>query len=385
VGVTLQVNPAIMLILDAQNNVIDVEGLDERGEMLVARLDVKDKEISEALSLIADALAGAGLPADERRMFIALHPVRDRIGEAELNALTGIVTQTLGGRLTELGLVMEIKTVVLTAELADAVRVTGLFPADYVDVVVEVGISAAMGMLNLQGELGIDPILFKEEFGTIGSALADMMEVGIAEADALTILNGALQLDPTLEELTTITAAMIDLHEVGAKPADIALVFHLAFDLMEGQIVAGVFVDRALVLEEITTITAAKADMFEAGIPADAALATLRTALAADPKLEELTTITAAMIDLIEKGVSKEEALARIQGAIQADPTLEEFDDLIEVPAPQPPVRQQPDRDMPQLEDEPIQNRQNRRQLTPPAPPAPLAPQPGQELPEEDL
>jgi len=319
-SIVLQVNPEIALTVDERNVVI---GFGTEEGVLVG-LDLVNRDKSEALRMIADALRGAGLLGEERRILIAINPIGDRMREAELAVLNSAVDQTIRGYLAEHNLALEVKSVVVTAELASAILAADLSPADYVDLVVEVGESTVLALFGLQEGLGIDPVLFKEEFSTMASALADMKEAGVAESDALAILRGALIADRSLEELTTITAAMIDLHEVGAGSRDIMAVF----DLIEAQLAAGM--DRTRLLEEFTTITAAKADMLEAGVPAEAALAALGTAFAADPKLEELTTITAAMIDLHEAGLSQEEALARIQSAIQADPTLQRFDDLIE-------------------------------------------------------
>jgi flagellar basal body-associated protein FliL len=327
-NLALQVGPAITLTLDGRNIVTDAEGLDADGERLLEGLVVTGKEVSEALRIIAEALHGADLLEEGRRILVALNPVEDRIGQAELAALSGAVSQTLRGYVAEVGVAVEVTTVVLTEELAEAVRGVGLFPADYVDFVVEVGSPLAMEVLGLQKELGLDQTLFKDEFGTIGAAIIDMMEVGITPDNSLAILSGALVADPMLEELTTITAEMIDLHEVGATQENIMAVF----TLVEGQIAAGI-IDRTIILKEFSTITGAKADMLEAGISAEMALSALKTALDADSTLEELTTITAAMIDLVvDEGLTKQEALARIQAAIQADPTLQEFDELIEEP-----------------------------------------------------
>jgi hypothetical protein len=397
-SLALQVNPAITLTLNERNIVIGAEGLDTNGELLLAELVVTGKEISQALRVIAEALHRAGFLEDGRRILTALNPIEDRIGEAELIALTGVVDQMLRGYVAEHGLVVEVTSVVLTAELADAIRVVGLFPADYVDLVVEVGSPMAMQVIGLQGELGLDLTLFKDEFGTIASAKIDMLDAGITENNALAILKSSLIADPTLEELTTITAATIDLHEVGATQEGIMAVF----TLVEEQIAAGV--DRTLLLEEFTTITAAKVDMLEAGITGDNSLAILRGALVADPTLEELTTITAAMIDLHEVGATQEgimavftlveeqikagvdqtllleefttitaakanmleagvpaaEALDRIQAAIEADPALQKFDDrieeyLIEEPAVEEPAVEEPAVEEPPIEIPPIE------------------------------
>jgi tetratricopeptide (TPR) repeat protein len=326
-SLTLQVNPVITMTLDRENNVIDIKGLDSEGEALLAGLNVTGQEVSAALRTIAEAMRGAGFLALEQEIVLALHTIEDRLAEPALTALADTARQTLYGYLTEQGLPAEVKVAVVTAELVDTAQAIGLLPADYVGFVAEVGLPLAKEALKLQKELGLDPALFKEELDTIGEALLDMKEAGIvAEGAALAILQKALAADPKLEELTTITSAMVDLHEVGATQEDIMALFYL----VEGKIAAGM--DRSLALEEISTIVSAQIDLLEAGIPAAAALAAIKTAMAADPKLEELSTITDAIVDLTEKGLSKEEAMAKIQAAIKADPTLKNFDDLIEIP-----------------------------------------------------
>jgi hypothetical protein len=362
-NITLQVNPAVTLDLSNRNIVIEARGLDAGGESLLAGVNVTGMEASEALLMIADALRQAGLLEDGRQIRMA---VSGQIREAELTVLMSAAEQTIRGYLTEQNLTADVVIVLLTTELADAIRVAGLLPVDYVDSVIEVGSPAVLAMLGMQEELVIDPVLFKEEFSTIASALADMKEAGITEENALAILRGALMTDSSLEELTTITSAMIDLHEVGATQESIMAVF----DLAEGQLAAGV--DRTLLLEEFTTITAAKADLIEAGISETAALDTLRTAMQADTTMEELTTITAMMIDLVvDERLSKEEALNRIQSAIREDPTLEKFDDLVEDglqnrrpdrPRPPSPPRAPQENQYEENQATPVGNQRNMRQ-----------------------
>jgi len=321
-SLALQVNPAVTLTLSEQNTVIGAEGLDARGESLLAGLELTGQEMLEALAAIAGALREAGLLGDGRRILVALYPIEGRTGGAELATMTDTANQTLSGYLAEYDLEAGVTSVALTAELADAARAAGLFPADYVDLVVAVGPSTAVQVLNLLQELGLDPALFEEEFGTIAAALIDMTEAGITGDNALAILKSALAADPTLEELTTITAAMIDLHEAGATQGDMMSVFAL----LEKMVAAGI--ERELLLEEITTITAAKIDITDAGITSATALAALEIAMRADPTLAELTTITAELIDLVvEVGLSEEEALAEIKAKFPADPTLDDFDD----------------------------------------------------------
>jgi hypothetical protein len=331
-SLVLQVNPGFNFTFDERNIVIEAKGTDAAGEALLAGLDVIGKEVTEANLVITRAMHKAGLLADGDRILIALYPFGDQNGEveAQLTALAGAIYQTQTEYLAEHGLRVDVVSVALSAELADAVSVAGLLPIDYVDLVVEVGPQAVMEVLALQGELGLDPTLFKEEFSTMAAALIDMTEAGIDRGNALAILRGALVADPKMEELTTITAAMIDLHEAGATPENIMTVFKL----MEEQVVAGL--DRNLLLEEFSTIIAAKIDMLDAGITEDNALAILKSSLAADPTLDELTTITAAMIDLHEAGATPENIMTvfklmeeQVVAGLDRNLLLEEFSTII--------------------------------------------------------
>jgi len=168
-----------------------------------------------ALRAIAEALRGAGVLGPEQEIVLALHTIEERLTVPEMVTLVENMRQALLGYVTEQGLPVEVIVVEVTAELVDVAQAIGLLPAEYVDFLA-VGYPLAKEALKLQKELGIDPVLFKEELSTIGEVLVDMREAGIeSQVDALAILKRSLAADPKLEELTTITDALIDLTEKG--------------------------------------------------------------------------------------------------------------------------------------------------------------------------
>jgi len=167
-------------------------------------------------------LREAGLLGPERRIVVALYAIEEGLTPEErltppgMSTLTENVRQALLGYMTEQGLPVEVKVAEVTAELDYVARAIGLLPIDYVDYAAEAGYPLAKEVLKLQKELGIDPVLFKEQLGTMRAALVDMREAGIeSHLDALAILKVALAADQKLQKLTTITAAMIDLTEKG--------------------------------------------------------------------------------------------------------------------------------------------------------------------------
>jgi hypothetical protein len=298
---------ALTLSLDAAGKVTGVEGQGLPAGF-VAGLNISGQPVAEALRVVAGALHAGGKIVAGSEVAVAV------------SGLDPQVAQTISTYLAGRGVSIELYTAAVTPALLEAAQAARLSPdnlSDLVELAAAVGPDRALLVLNLRTELTIAPWVFREEFGTLASALIDMAEAGIAKDEAVAILRKAAAAGVTLEEVSTITAAMIDLHEAGVGHAEMKAVFAI----LEEQIAAGL--SRKLVLEEFTTITAAKIDLVEAGIAKDQAMAIVRKAIGFDPSLEEFTTITAALIDLVEQGLTKEQALAKIQAAIQADPTLE--------------------------------------------------------------
>jgi Fe2+ transport system protein FeoA len=328
-SLVLQVNPGFNFTFDERNIVIEAKGTDAAGEELLAGLDVIGKEVTEANLVITRAMHEAGLLADGDLILIALYPFGDQNGEieAQLTALAGAIYQTQTEYLAKHGLLVDVVSVALSAELADGVDTIVEALIDlHEDGATPENIMSVFNLLEGQVAAGVNPTLLLEEITTITAAKIDLLEAGITGDNSLAILEGALAADPEIEELATITAAMIDLHQAGATPENIMAVFIL----VEEQIAAGV--ERTLLLEEFTTITAAKVDMLDAGITGGNSMAILREALKADPTLEELATITAAMIDLHQAGATPENIMAvfklleeQVAAGLDRNLLLEEF------------------------------------------------------------
>lgn len=75
------------------------------------------------------------------------------------------------------------------------------------------GIEAAVWALTAELEaLGVTPEAFRAEFYTLVFGVADLLEAGLSQAEALEVLRQAILSDPSLEEVTTIVAEFIDQH-----------------------------------------------------------------------------------------------------------------------------------------------------------------------------
>ena len=202
----VQVNPAFTIDISARNNVIAAEGLDVQGKALLAELDLTGQDVRAALRIIADALREAGLLSPERRVLIALHPVGDRLGVADLTALSGNVHQAFEEYLAVHGLSLEVVSSELTTEFMDVANEVGLLPADYIDLVDAFGYPMAGQLLNLYRELGLNPARFKEEFVGITEAMAELIEEeGLSEKEALARIKEAIKAGPTLESFDDLS------------------------------------------------------------------------------------------------------------------------------------------------------------------------------------
>jgi len=297
---TVQVNPALQLSLDREHKVIGVEGMDENGKALVAQLDIQNKELQQALREITAALVDGGFLSPERRIVMVLHPVAER-EKGNLPDLSAIAHQTVTDRLVEMNVQIKVVSQVITGDLYATAIGKGLLPAAYADLI-EAGVSndSIKSIIELGTEPGIEQELFLKEFDTIASAMIDMVEAGITEADALAVIKEAMKADPSLEEVATITAAIVDMHEAGLTPAHSLALVKLHLDP------AALGIAKETFLEEFSTIAAAMIDMVEAGITEDDALAVIRAAMEADPSLEEVATIVADVIDTHEAGLPPE-------------------------------------------------------------------------------
>lgn len=199
-SLTLQVNPAINMTISSRNKVIAVNGLDADGQALLAGLDLTNRNVNEALRIIADALRKDGLLSPERRIIIALHPIGDSLGAADLAVLSGNVRRTIDEYLAGQGISLEVTSSELTAEFMETAGDAGLLPADYVDLVAAVGAPLAWQVLSLYRELGLSQESFKEKLDDITEAIIELIEEkGLSEKEALTIIRKAIKADPTLE------------------------------------------------------------------------------------------------------------------------------------------------------------------------------------------
>lgn len=305
---TLQVNPALQFSIDNDNKVVEVVALNEDAKSLVNELKLIGTELNEALKSVAGKAIELGLVNSDKEFILSFRSAKENINNELLNQLAKEAKQAVSVSIVEKNLSNEVKTVVISNELFEAALKEGVLPSDYIDLIeANVSQETIQKIILLSNTEGINKVKFLEELDTINSALVDMLEAGIDEKQAITLLQGSLVADKEVEELSTIVAAMIDIKGAGGNPEQSLALIRAALE--QG-------VDQKTLLEEITTLNAAYIDMIEGGISEAAAGALIKEAMKSDPALEEITTITAEFIDLVEEGMSESVAMDKIQSAI---------------------------------------------------------------------
>jgi hypothetical protein len=122
----------------------------------------------------------------------------------------------------------------------------------------------------------------------------------------LSTASAAVQTQPAPAPTQTLSELA---QSVGLQPSDYA---RLVAALGEGaakaviRLQAEFGLDKAQFRSEFRGIAEALIDMVQAGLAKDAAMSTLRSAIAANPRLDEVSTIVADKLDLKEAGVSPE-------------------------------------------------------------------------------
>ncbi|MHB8171170.1 MAG: anti-sigma-I factor RsgI family protein [Thermincolia bacterium] len=320
---TMQVNPALKLVLDVDNQVNKAESLNDDAKAILSQLDLEGKTASQAIQLLTETAIAKGYMKEDKEIMLALHPIEDSSGNKELLALAPEIEKAVMEVLAKSSLKNEVTSIVVSAKLYEEAFADGILPITYADLIEDnVSQETILNLLALREQLGIEETKFIEEWETVSEAFIDLMEAGVAEQVAFDLMKGAIGADKTLDEVSTIVAAMIDLKEAGIDPQK-------GLDLLKMAGEQGV--EQEKLLEEFTTLVAAKIDLVEAGISPEAADAILKEAIKADSNLEEVTTIVAAFIDLKEDGMAEAEALAKVKDALKKDPTLDTFDDILEL------------------------------------------------------
>ena len=130
-AVTLQVNPALTLTLDNKNTVLEAEGENAEGDVVVADYPVKGKELKEALEGLTMHLHDKGLLRPDSEMIITVHPI-DGLDQEKLSSLSDFAQQIMSESLNRYN-VQKPDSFVISHGLHLFLKELGLMPLDYVE------------------------------------------------------------------------------------------------------------------------------------------------------------------------------------------------------------------------------------------------------------
>ncbi|HSW35869.1 MAG TPA: hypothetical protein VLH18_04615 [Candidatus Limnocylindrales bacterium] len=318
--ITLEVNPILMLTIDADKNVIGVELRGEQARRVFDGIELSNMTLEQAFGVIAGRLNDAGFLNPENRIFLMVQSAKDANAE-KMPELTVQAEQAMAQHIEQLAAKLPVETVAVGASFSGSARQSEVKPSDLAYLAKHgVSAEAVAALRSFTEGLGVGAEAFAKEFHRISEAFLDMVAAGLSVADAMTVLERAALVDPSPKGIYEITSGFIDMQDAGIAFADALKVFDLRQDIAPG-----------IFRREISTIISDMIDMHDVGITAPTAMAVLIMAITADQTLREVSTVASALIDLMEEepAITEAEALAIIAEAIAADPTLRNFDNLI--------------------------------------------------------
>ncbi len=130
-AVTIQVNPTLTLTLDNENIVLEAEGENAEGEVVVADYPVEGKELKEALENLTMHLHDKGFLRPDSEVIITVHPI-DGLDQQKLSSLSEFAQQIMSESLNRYN-VQQPDSFVISHGLHQFLKELSLMPLDYVE------------------------------------------------------------------------------------------------------------------------------------------------------------------------------------------------------------------------------------------------------------
>ena len=131
-SLTLEVNPALTLVLDEKSTVLEAEGENMEGETILEDSDLKGKNLKEALEEVISQMHGDGYLTSESDVVITVQPTNTKLEEEKLDALFEYAQQSMSEVLS-LYDVHKLDSYFLSHSLHSYLKELGLTPLDYAD------------------------------------------------------------------------------------------------------------------------------------------------------------------------------------------------------------------------------------------------------------
>jgi len=129
--IILEVNPALKLTVNADNNVIDFEALDQPAKDIFGEADFRNKRSELAIEEILDVLYEKTLLRENSSVMLVVTPVRDeKIVDIEQTKSKAEIV--VNRRLAKLNTTLKVRTLKLKKDVYSAAEEAGLKPSQYV-------------------------------------------------------------------------------------------------------------------------------------------------------------------------------------------------------------------------------------------------------------
>ncbi|HSW35870.1 MAG TPA: hypothetical protein VLH18_04620 [Candidatus Limnocylindrales bacterium] len=220
VHLVLEVNPAVRLIIDADNNVIGFEAMDPRALEIFSTIDFRNKKTQQAVAEIVDRFYGQDILTPGRRILLVMSPVAGVVPQENLAAALEGARVAASQRLLELNVEIVVSPFILDADNYEEAERAGLRPSQYTRLL-DAGVSAnTLGTLFKVGEeLEVEKTEFADYFGTIAELVAAMVDAGMREQAAVGMIREMLAMGMGIDELEAAVERLLDIIDGGVSPA----------------------------------------------------------------------------------------------------------------------------------------------------------------------
>lgn len=190
--IVLEVNPAMRLTIDSDNNVIDFEALDRSAVDMFDGMNFIGKSSDNAIEDIVGRLHERTVLEQDNQVLLLVYPAHGKNIDDLANTLNK-TESAINRRITELNAQARVKSFALKAEVYKAAEQAGLMPSQY-SRLLEHGMTAdALTKLFHQAdETGADKEYFAGHFDEIAEQVTKALESDVPEDEAVSVVKEVL-------------------------------------------------------------------------------------------------------------------------------------------------------------------------------------------------
>jgi len=216
----LEVNPSFRLMIDTRGRVAGFEAMDPEAQEISRAMDLQYKNLPQAIVKLVDGLYGHGLLTSDQNMILLIYPAADTVRKDKLADTLETARTSVNRRIEELDIQITIQRFTMEAETYRAAEQAGLRPSQYLRLLDKNVSSAALSTLfRASEESGIEKNIYANRFSALADLIAEMIESGVSEKDAVKIVQELLASGVGIGLLEDTLSELLDNLDEGERPA----------------------------------------------------------------------------------------------------------------------------------------------------------------------